>query len=257
MATVSVIVPTYDPKTGRPKMVIKGSNGDAYIVPWAPRNVAHEGLGENVTEIERPGRVAEIAVTSPMLHKMSFSFTIGRDIAVSCQGDLDRLEAIVNTGGWIMILYGPRESGLWKCTNFTWSSVEREPMQNQVSRAEVYMNFTEIPDSRKVVAQYSDWFNFRDDNETANINSQLVANSRSQRGRATSLMTATPAYIPPAAVQTPNRATQQPYVVQEGDTLNSIANKLYGQYGEQFWRVLGDINGLLGNPQVGQVLKVP
>lgn len=246
MATVSTVVPKYDPKTGRPKMVIQGSNGDAFSVPFAPRGVDHSGFEENVVEIDRPGRIPQIAVKAPSLHKMSFSFVIGRDIDVSIEAELKRLENIVAVGGWIMILYGTRESGLWKCTSYGYNSVEREPSQNQISRADVSMSFTEVPDSRKTVAQYSSDFNFRDDAVTASIAQAIVSASRSQR-----------AITVPANSTSGNNAVSQPYVVQQGDTLLSIANKFYGQYGEQFWRVIGDVNKVIGSLNLGQILRLP
>lgn len=250
MAAVSVVVPKYDPKSGRPKMVIQGSNGDAFIVPWAPRGVTHDGLYENVIEIERPGRVSDLAVKSPGNHKMSFELTIGKDISVSCEPDLKRLEAIVNVGGWIMILYGLRETGLWKCTSFTYNSIEREPSGNQISRAQVNFNFTEVPDSRKVVAEYSNNFNFRDDAVTADISAGLVATAAAIRAK-------TPTGVSNGSIQTPNTSTVPPYVVKQGDTLLSIAQKFYGEYAEQFWRVVGDVNRVAGQLNIGQILRIP
>ena len=247
MAAVSVIVPRYDPKSGRPKMVIQGSNGDAFEVPWAPRSVSHEGFGENVVELERPGRVADIAVTAPLLHKMSFQLQIGKDISVSCEPDLKRLEAIAAVGGWVMILYGLRETGLWKMTSMTYGSVEREPNQNQISRCMVDLSFTEVPDSRKVVAEYSDWFNYRDDAETAGISAALVATAMGIRSQQVAGQT----------ISTPNTKPVQPYTVQEGDTLLTIAQKHYGDYAEQFWRILGDVNKIVSGLKVGQILRIP
>lgn len=174
MPFVKTIVPAFEQGSGRMKMTIKGSNGDSFVVPWAPRNIEHSGLHENVVEIERPGRVAEIVVSSPALHKMSFSFTLGANIWQSCELELLRLENIAAAGGWIMILYGLRETGIWKLTSMTYASIEREPTKNMISRAEVSMEFTEVPDSRKVVAKYSEAFNFRDDKETYNLNHELV-----------------------------------------------------------------------------------
>lgn len=114
MATVQIIVPKYDSKSGRPKMVIMGSNNDMFEVPWAPREVSHSNWGEDVSEIERPGRFPELAVKAPKLPKMSFSLTLGRDIGTSVEDMLTRLENIICIGGWIQILYGTKESGLWK-----------------------------------------------------------------------------------------------------------------------------------------------
>lgn len=245
MAAVSVITPRYDTKTGHAKMVIQGSNGDAYQVPWAPRGIDHSGFEENVAEIERPGRIPQIAVKAPSLHKMSFSFYVGRSIDQSCEADLRRLEEIVKVGGWVMILYGQRESGLWKVTQYSYSSIEREPSQNQISRANVTMSFTEVPDSRQTVAKYSSDFNFRDDAVTASIAQSIVSTAAATRSITT----------PTASVN--NNAVSQPYVVQQGDTLLSVANKFFGQYGEQFWRVVGDVNKVVGQLNLGQILRIP
>lgn len=240
MASVSTVVPKTDPKTGRPKMVIMGSNNDSFLVPYAPRGVDHSGFAENVIEIERPGRVSQIAVKSPSLHKMSFSLIIGKKIDESIESQLQRLETIVAVGGWITILYGKRESGLWKCTQYDYTSVEREPSQNQISRATISMAFTEVPDSRKTVAKYSNDFNFRDDAVTAALSQSIVATAASTR-----------------AINTPGSIVSQPYTVQQGDTLMSIAQKFYGSYGEQFWRVLADVNKVAGSLNIGQLLRIP
>lgn len=245
MASVSVVTPKFDPKTGRPKMVIRGSNGDAYALPWAPRAIDHSGFEENVIEIDRPGRIPQIAVKSPSLHKMSMSFVVGRSTDKSCEQDLRRLEEIVKVGGWVMVLYGQRESGLWKVTQYGYSSIEREPIQNQISRASVTMSFTEVPDSRSVVAKYSQDFNFRDDAVTASIAASIVATAASSRAIST------------PSSSTSNNAVSQPYTVQQGDTLLSIANKFYGTYGEQFWRVVGDVNKVVGQLKLGQILRIP
>lgn len=256
MATVQVVVPRYDSKTGRPKMVIFGSNNDAFEVPWAPRQVDFTDLSEDVQEIERPGRVADLAVKSPKNRKMSLGFLIGKDRAVSCEADLIRLETIVNIGGWIQILYGTRESGLWKCTDFTWSSVEREPVGNKVSRATVQMSFTEVPDSRRTVAKYSQDFNFRDDAVTASLSQSIVEASKSVRAATTTSGT-NGMSAGSTGTGTATNAVNAPHIVQNGETLLSIAQKYYGQYGEQFWRLIGDYNKVAGKLNIGQVLKIP
>lgn len=256
MATVQVVVPKYDSKTGRPKMVIMGSNGDAFELPWAPRQVDFTDLSEDVAEIERPGRVNDIAVKSPKNRKMSFSFLLGRDRSVSCEGDLNRLEAIVQIGGWIQILYGTKESGLWKCTDFSWSSAEREPVSNKTSRASVTMSFTEVPDSRRTVAKYSSDFNFRDDAVTASISQQIVNASNTVRAQIVSSGTDGTS-IGSTGTGTASNAVNAPHVVQAGETLLSIAQKYYGQYGEQFWRLIGDYNKVAGKLNIGQILRIP
>lgn len=233
-------------------MVIMGSNNDMYLVPWAPRQIDFSDLSEDVSEIERPGRVPDIAVKSPKNRKMSFSFMVGRDRGVSCLADITRLEAIVNIGGWIQILYGERESGLWKCTEFSYSTAEREPVRNEVSRATVTMSFTEVPDSRRVVAKYSSDFNFRDDAVTAGISQSIVAASRSVRG---SIGDGNATGSTGGA--TGGATVNLPHIVQAGETLLSIAQKYYGEYAEQFWRLVGDYNKVAGKLNIGQVLRIP
>lgn len=261
MAAVQIIVPKYDSKTGRPKMVIQGSNNDAFELPWAPREVSHSGFEENVTEIERAGRVPDLAVKNPNLHKMSFSFTLGRTLDQSIERDLIRLETIVAVGGWIMILYGQRESGLWKCTAFSYASIERDPIQNQIARATVDMSFTEVPDSRKTVAKYSSDFNFRDDAVTASISQSLVELSRTVRARAGAggSTTGSAGSISGGSTTGAGKGaiTIPPHIVQAGETLVSIAQKYYGEYAEQFWRLIGDYNKVAGSLNIGQKLRIP
>lgn len=253
MATANIIVPKYDPKSGRPKMVIQGSNGDAFALPWAPRAVEHTNWGEEVVEIDRPGRVPDVAVKNPRIRKMSFTFTLGRSITVSCEDDIKRLKAIVDAGGWIQILYGPQESGLWKCTDMSVSTVEREPERNAISRATVSMTFVEVPDSRKTVAKYSNDFNFRDDAVTAGIADSLVQLANTVRR---GLPAGTTSGSGSGGTVMPQN--QSTYVVKQGDTLLSIAQNFYGQYGEQFWRLVGDANLVSqGKLLVGQVLRIP
>ncbi|UVF61458.1 hypothetical protein SEA_DALANDE_45 [Gordonia phage DalanDe] len=256
MATVQVVVPKYDSKTGRPKMVIMGSNNDMFQLPWAPRQVDFTDLAEDVSEIERPGRVPDIAVKGPKSRKMSFTFMIGKDRAVSCEDDIKRLEAIVNIGGWIQILYGERESGLWKCTEFSYSTVEREPIGNKTSRATITMSFTEVPDSRRTVAKYSSDFNFRDDATTASISASIVAASKTVRAQ---VSTAGDGGLSAGTVGTGSNSStvNLPHIVQAGETLLSIAQKYYGEYGEQFWRLVGDYNKIAGKLNIGQVLRIP
>ncbi|AZS07904.1 LysM-like peptidoglycan binding protein [Gordonia phage Kabocha] len=255
MATVQIVVPKYDARTGRPKMIIMGSNNDMFEVPWAPREVQHSDLGEDVSEIERAGRVPDIAVKSPKLRKMSFSFVLGRSLNTSCEPEIDRIRAIVNTGGWIQILYGPQESGLWKCTNIAIATVEREPVSNQISRATVDMEFVEVPDSRKTVAKYSNDFNFRDDAVTASISQSIVDLAKTVRARNNAGNSGNPSGG--ITVGTNGAVTIPPHIVQAGETLLSIAQKYYGEYGEQFWRLIGDYNKVIGSLNIGQMLRIP
>ena len=263
MASVQVVVPRYDAKSGRPKMVIMGSNGSTFEVPWAPRAVTHSGLGEDVVEIERAGRYPELAVKAPQLHKMSFGIVLGRDIGRSVEGDLKRLEDIIKAGGWVQILYGPRESGLWKNTGFSYDSVEREPVQNQISRASVTLDWTEVPDARVTVAQKSLDFNLRDDAATATISQSLVELARTTRalvsgGASSGGSSGSPGGVSGGATGTGgSTTTTPPHIVQSGETLLSIAQKYYGQYGEQFWRLIGDYNKIAGSLNIGQVLRIP
>lgn len=259
MAAVQIIVPKYDAKTGRPKMVIMGSNNDMFELPWAPQAVSHSpGGGEEVVEIERAGRVPDIAVKNPRLHKMSFSFLLGKDLNKSVEGEITRLENIVNVGGWVMVLYGQKESGLWKVTDFSWESIQREPLQNQVSQANVNMSFTEVPDSRKTVAKYSSDFNFRDDAVSASISQSLVELSRTVRARG-NVSSGSGGLNGSTGVTSPGKGAVAipPHIVQAGETLLSIAQKYYGEYGEQFWRLVGDFNKVAGSLNIGQILRIP
>lgn len=258
MASVQIIVPKYDSKSGRPKMVIMGSNNDMFEVPWAPREVSHTNIGEEVVEIERAGRYPELAVKGPKLRKMSFSLTLGRSLDVSIENDLTRLEAIVNVGGWIQILYGPKESGLWKCIDFSYSSVERESIQNQISRCTVDFEFESVPDARVTVAKYSNDFNFRDDAVTASISQSLVDLAKATRAKAnTTSGTSSSSATVGTSTGNAGAVTIPPHIVQAGETLLSIAQKYYGQYGEQFWRLIGDYNKVAGSLNIGQILRIP
>ena len=265
MPSVQIIVPKYDSKSGRPKMILMGSNGDMFLVPWAPRSVQHSNLGEEVVEVERAGRYPELMVKNPQLHKMSFGITLGKNIGVSIEPDLKRLEAIVKAGGWIQILYGQRETGLWKCVGFSYESVEREPIQNQISRATVSLDFTEVPDARVTVAKASNDFNFRDDAVTASISQSLVELAKTTRAISTGSNTNTGTSTSgPANSGTGGNTgaggsttTTPPHIVQSGETLLSIAQKYYGQYGEQFWRLIGDYNKVIGSLNIGQILRIP
>lgn len=256
MATVQIVVPKYDARTGRPKMIIMGSNNDLFEVPWAPREVQHSDWSEEVVEIERAGRVPDIAVKAPKLKKMSFSLLLGRSLNASIENDLARLQAIVATGGWIQILYGPKESGLWKCTNMNLATVEREPVANQISRATVDFEFIEVPDSRKTVAKYSNDFNFRDDAVTASISQSIVDLAKNIRARNNAGTIGNPSGGITIGSGS-GAVTIPPHIVQAGETLLSIAQKYYGEYGEQFWRLIGDYNKVVGKLNIGQMLRIP
>lgn len=51
----------------------------------------------------------------------------------------------------------------------------------------------------------------------------------------------------------------EPYKVQDGDDLYIIASKVFGKFGECYWTVIADLNGILKPDwlQVGQIIKVP
>ena len=59
------------------------------------------------------------------------------------------------------------------------------------------------------------------------------------------------------ASQSSPPAVNAPHIVQQGETLVTIAQKYYGQYGEQFWRLIGDFNRVNGSLNIGQILRIP
>ena len=266
MPTVTVAVPRYDPKTGRPKMVLQGVNGSSYAVPWAPRKITHSNLGEDVQTVDRPGRKPDLAVTGLKLRNMTIDFIVGRDYLVSCEPELSEIERMVNAGGAITVLYGLKETGIWKVNDFSWASIEREPQQNQVSRAEVSISLIEVPDSRAVVGQESISFNYRSDEEYAAVAARLQKTALTTMPRSTAngvgVLTGSPAQTTQVANTTTSarvaaRTPIPPVVVKEMDTLLSIAQQHYGPMAEAFWRVVGDVNKVIGPLRIGQVLRLP
>lgn len=264
MPAVSVIVPSYDQKTGRPKMSIMASDGTRFDLPYAPRVVDHSNLGEEVVEIERPGRITEIAVKNPKLAKMSFEFTIGSSIVDAIELDLWTLRRIADLGGWVQILYGQYETGLWKITNLSYQVIEREPLANYASRAKVSMDCTQVPDGRRVVAQYSDWFNFRNDQETYEVQMGLVnttvevykARDKAWKDWNAKYGDGAGGFNHQPVITSPLKNPVD-YIVQQGDTLMGIAKRFYGELAEQFWRIIGDVNGVLSQLNIGQILRIP
>lgn len=113
-------------------------------VPFAPREITYGGQEPDWVEQSRPGRKSTLARRGPKLKTLSFSLLVAyknpRQIIAT---DLANIHRIANAVNPITIVYDKSTVGLWRCTSYSVTSIERNPSTDEMTRATVDLEFTE------------------------------------------------------------------------------------------------------------------
>lgn len=222
-----------------------------WFLPVTSPEVDYSQLADMWVEVPRPGRAPYLIRQAGRLTKVKLtatfvsqaSFNKGRaDVGLSVEQDLGVFISMARAGRGpggllsgalpVVLTYGPidssqtlTDSGHWQITDLTVHSVLRVPVTNAIAQATMTVELTENSDPPGI--------------RTAGVDPR---SSFPQPG------TSTPVPLSPGKV----------VIVQQGDTLYTIATRIYGA-AEPGWRTLANANGIV-DPRaisVGQALLVP
>lgn len=196
---------------GRRMYLYSESGKLSFTFELAPREIEYGGMAQSWTEAERSGNTPLLMRKGDLLDTMKFSFTMSERYIMNYQQTdaFNALKAVSKTRERVMVQYGPLESGLWRVTDCTVSSVLRHPDTNEITRATASVTLTRASDPAVAVGPV-----------TGGVR---------------------PAPGPPAP------APPRTYVVVRGDCLWRISQRFYGR-GELWPRIYDANRGQIRNP---------
>lgn len=119
--------------------------------PFAPREVTYSGYEATYNEIARPDRKPILSRSGSSLRRISMSVFVGStDPDQSFDQQLKILEDMAESRLPLTIEYDPRTYGKWTITTLSFTSVERRNDSNEITRANVDIEFTEVTTDTKV-----------------------------------------------------------------------------------------------------------
>ena len=134
------------------------TDGDTeFRTEFAPKNVDYSGHENTYNEVARPDRQPLLRRSGKALRKMSMTLLLLPKLEegynskeVSIEGRLDNLEKLAASRKPILVEYDTRTKGKWSITSLSYTSIERMAGTDQISRAEVTIEFTENPNPTPV-----------------------------------------------------------------------------------------------------------
>ena len=132
--------------SGGPRLVIRTENNvSVFSSTIAPREVTYSGYENQYNQIPRPDRKPILMRSGLGLRKISMDVFVGsEDFTASVNSQLMVLENLANSLSRIIIEYDPRTYGFWRITAMSYSSVNRNPDTDEITRATVSIEFTEM-----------------------------------------------------------------------------------------------------------------
>lgn len=134
--------PTPSP-TARTRMWFKAGTFECGV-PFAPREITYGSLEPEWVEQSRPGRKATLARRGPKLKTISFSLLLAhKNARLAVTTEVANITRICNAVNPITIIYDKSTVGLWRCTGLSITSIERNPLNDEMTRASADLEFTE------------------------------------------------------------------------------------------------------------------
>ena len=145
-----VITLPIPPAAKHPKAKLITEDGERFVLPFAPTQVAHDGFARGRAQLDRPGRKPLTVDVGPGLRSCSFTVFLGyRDHQRSVEPLLKDLRRLAASGDRITIAgLGDLEGAhKWNLTGMTVDTLLRQQGTNAVTRATVALSFTEDVDA--------------------------------------------------------------------------------------------------------------
>ena len=203
-----------------PLYMVQTDGKNAFGAPFAPKEVTYTNWGRSWTEVARDGRLPYLVNDATKLPKMSFTLVVANPRANDWNATpaLMVLKRFSETNVPIQIRYGGwfESNFRWRCTNFSFKSVQRRPQDNAITWAEVEMEFTIVQD--------------------------VTLTSGPISGQTTTL----------PSKPTGSKVGKRKYKLKESHTLNFLADHFYGS--TKYWRFLADLNKIK-NPKTSTKLS--
>lgn len=139
-------------RSGNPRLAVyTPSQSLVFTTRFAPREVNYSGYEATYSEIARPDRKPILSRAGSSLRKVSMSIFVGStDAEESVDADLKVLEDMAESRVPLTLEYDPRTYGQWSITSLSYTSVERRNDTDEITRANVDVEFTEITTDAEV-----------------------------------------------------------------------------------------------------------
>lgn len=193
----------------------------SFTAPYAPREIEYSGWAQEWTQTERSGNTPLLLRKSQPLLSLRFSLMLADPNPYQTQtGTLSALYAIARTKERVLVRYSVMEAGLWRVTDVSFSSEQRHPENNEITRGVVSLTLTQASDPAPSVGPVSGG---------------------------------------PAPSNAPAAPAPRTHTVVRGDTLWGIAQKYYGN-GTLWPRIFDANRGKIKDPHwifPAQVFVIP
>ena len=113
-----------------------------------PKEIEYSGFANTYNEAARPDRKPLLRRSGRGLRKINMTFILHyQDIEDGIDDRLKKLKTLAEQENSLIIEYGgdKRVAGDWSITNYSFRSIERRKKDDEISRAEVTLEFTEVP----------------------------------------------------------------------------------------------------------------
>ena len=133
-----------------------GTGNEIFKLARAPKEIEYSGFARTYNEAARPDRKPLLRRSGDSLRKINLTFLLAYAqpedgvpaIERSIEDRLSRLRALTEKENALNIKYGRdgHLNGDWAVTNLSFRSLERNARTDEITRAEVTLELTEMPD---------------------------------------------------------------------------------------------------------------
>jgi LysM repeat protein len=134
-------------------LIVNTATGKDFTLKRSPKEIEYSGFANTYNEAARPDRKPLLRRNGRGLRKINMTFLLAHvDIEESIDDRLGTLRDLAKAKAPLEIRYGDdsHTEGEWSITNFSFRSVERNAITDEITRSEVTLEFTEVPDPTNV-----------------------------------------------------------------------------------------------------------
>lgn len=122
---------------------------NSYTTWLAPKKITYDSDTGKYNEVARPYRKPLLVKEGSTLRRMKMTLFIGStNIEASVVDSLAALERLANSDYNLAVAYDNRTAGQWRITKLTYDSVERSAWNNEITRADADIEFTQMPEAQ-------------------------------------------------------------------------------------------------------------